>query len=99
MISFEDFSKICSKTYPRKSLRWIEIAYREYNDGILTDKTPLSIALLKLVPYLSDDDCVKDNFLKIKASLLLGREDSNGQHKHGNSKSKSLIKKINSNKN
>lgn len=68
MMQFDDFAKICSKSFPKKSQRWIEIAYREFCDGVLTDKTPLNIAILKLVPFMTDDDCVKENFLKIKAN-------------------------------
>lgn len=55
------------KAFPRKSERWLELAYAAFTDGVLTDKTPLSAALLRLVPLLVDDDVLKENFLNVRA--------------------------------
>lgn len=81
-ITLEEFKRLVLKSYPRKSSRWAEIAYRAFTDGIYSDQTPLASALLRLVPLIADEDVVRENFLHIKVSLLnmreLERADKNG---------------------
>ena len=58
------------KVLPKKSERWIEHAYMAFNEGVLTEKTPLNVAILKLLPGMIDDDVLKENFLRVKAPAL-----------------------------
>ncbi|KAL4504065.1 hypothetical protein ABPG72_022695 [Tetrahymena utriculariae] len=67
LIGFQDFTKIVSKVLPKKSNRWLEVTYREFCQGVTTEKTPLNVAVMRLIPFLVNDDCIKQNFLKIKA--------------------------------
>ncbi|KAL4473761.1 hypothetical protein ABPG74_022625 [Tetrahymena malaccensis] len=53
LIGFQDFTKIVSKVLPKKR--------------VTTEKTPLNVAVMRLIPFLVNDDCIKQNFLKIKA--------------------------------
>lgn len=34
--------------------------------GVLTEKTPLNVSVMRLIPFLVNDDCIKQNFLKIR---------------------------------
>ena len=65
LITFDDFANTLQNVINIKIDRWIEIAYREYTDGILTDKTPLNVAILTLAPMLSNTDQVKNNVCHI----------------------------------
>lgn len=44
--------------FPLKTNRWIEIAYKTFMDAVMTDKTPIGIPILKLIPLIVNDDCL-----------------------------------------
>ena len=75
-IIYEEFRQKVKKSFPRKSERWIQIAYKELIDGILTDKTPLSVSILRIINNLCEEDCMQANILKIKTRLFLDPEDT-----------------------
>jgi hypothetical protein len=79
LITFEDFTRAINSSLPKKSKRWIEIAYREFNESILSEKTPLSISILKLIPLIVDEDIVHENFLKIKVNMLFKQAPSHSK--------------------
>lgn len=65
MINYDEFCKIIAKVYPNKNQRWMEISYREYMSGVLTDKTPLGQAVLKLVRVIYNEPRVHANYIYV----------------------------------
>lgn len=49
ILNFDDYKEACSKAFPKKTQRWIEISYNQVVDGFLSDKTPHNIAFLNIV--------------------------------------------------
>lgn len=54
-ISFEDFKKIILKDFPKRTLRWVEIAYRKFNDSVYSDKVPLQTSILPLISLIANE--------------------------------------------
>lgn len=56
--------------FPDKTLRWTEIAYKTFMDAVITEKTPIGIPILKLVPLIINDDSLSENLLKVNPYVL-----------------------------
>jgi hypothetical protein len=54
----------------KKSFRWGQRAYYAFVRGIISDKTQLNAAVLKMLPIFTEDGILKENFLRIKSFYI-----------------------------